>query len=118
MVVSLTLIGKNSLILIFSIIYSMFCHLHPHRKKALFSGIANLELTETDFEHASRTNPMLHTSKTKNPRRDVFAEALAEKGLSAACRKSRTVKQRVVGFAVKWCPVWVRKVVRKVLRGW
>ena len=79
MVVSLTLIGKNSLILIFSIIYSMFCHLHPHRKKALFSGIANLELTETDFEHASRTNPMLFRSKAKSPQRELFAEVFAEK---------------------------------------
>jgi hypothetical protein len=60
---------------------------------------------------------MLHTSKTKNPRRDVFTEALVENGLSAACRKSQMAKQRVVGFAVKWCPKWVKKVVREVLWG-
>lgn len=68
-------------------------------------------------KHASKANPMLHTSKTKNPRRDVFTEALVEKELSAACRKSWTAKQRVVGFAVKWCPKWVKKVGWEVLWG-
>lgn len=60
---------------------------------------------------------MLFHSKTKSPQRDVFAEVFAEKGLHAACRKSRTVKQRVLAVAGRWCPKWVKKVVRRVLRG-
>ena len=87
---------------------------HTEKGAALLEGVRDLKLTKTEFEHASKANPMLHTSKTKNPRRDVFTEALVENGLSAACRKSRTVKQRVAGFAVKWCPKWVKKAGRKV----
>ena len=90
---------------------------HTEKGAALIEGVRDLELTETELEHASKANPMLQTSKTKNPRRDVFTEALVENGLSAACRKSQMAKQRVVGFAVKWCPKWVKKVVREVLWG-
>ena len=89
--------------------------IHTEKGKALLEGVKDLELTETEFEHASKANPMLHTSKTKNPRRDVFAEAFAEKGLSAACRKSQTAKQRVLAVAGRRCPKWVKKVVRGVL---
>lgn len=74
-----------------------------------------MELTKTEFEHASRANPMLFRSKEKSPQRDVFAEVFAAKGLHAACRRSRTVKQRVLAVAGKWCPGWVKKVVRGVL---
>ena len=91
--------------------------IHTEKGKSLLEGVRDLGLTETEFEHASKANPMLHTSKTKNPRRDIFTEALAEKGLSAACRKSRAVKQRVFRLAMKWCPKWVKKVVREVLLG-
>ena len=73
------------------------------------------QLTETDFEHASRANPMLFRSKTKSPQWDVFAEMFAEKGLAAACRRSKTVKQRVLAVAGRWCPKWVKRVVRRVL---
>lgn len=88
---------------------------HTEKGKVLLAGVRDLELTETEFEHASKANPMLHTSKTKNPRRDVFAEAFAEKGLSAACRKSRPMKQRVAVFVVKWCPKWVKDMVNGIL---
>lgn len=52
-----------------------FRHLHPHRKG----------------------NPLLFRSKTKSPQREVFGEVFAEKGLAATCKRSRTVKQRVLG---------------------
>lgn len=56
---------------------------------------------------------MLFRSKAKSQQREVFAEVFADKGLAAACRRSRTVKQRVLAVAGKWCPV--KKVVRRVL---
>ena len=49
---------------------------------------------------------MLFRSKTKSPQREVFAEVFAATGLHAACRRSRTVKQRVLAVAGRWCPVW------------
>ena len=58
---------------------------------------------------------MLLSSKTKSPQRDVFAEVFAVNGLHAACRKSQTSKQQVLGVAVKWCPEWVKKAGRKIL---
>ena len=69
---------------------------------------------ETEFEDAAKGNPMLFRSKTKSPQRNVFSEVFAEKGVAAACRRSRTVKQRVLGVAARWCPVWVMEVGRKV----
>ena len=74
-----------------------------------------MELTETEFEHAAKGNPMLFRSKTKSPQREVFAKVFAEKGLAAACRRSRMVKQRVLTVAGRWCPGWVKKMVRGVL---
>ena len=52
--------------------------------------------------------------QTKHPRRDVFANVFAAKGLHAAGRISQTAKQQVLGVAVKWCPGWVKKAGRKV----
>ena len=43
----------------------------------------------------------------------MFAEVFAAKGLHAACLRSRTVKQRVLAVAGRWCPGWVKKVGRK-----
>ena len=91
---------------------------HTKKGAALLDGVRDLELTETEFEHAAKGNPLLFSSKTKSPQREVFAEVFAAKGLHAACKRSRTAKQRVAGFAVKWCPKWVKKMVREVLRGW
>ena len=88
---------------------------HTEKGKALLEGVRDLELIETDFEHASKANPMLHTSKTKNPRRDVFAEALVEMGLSAACNKSQSLRQRVLGLATRLCPLCLKNILRKVL---
>ena len=88
---------------------------HTEKGTALLDGVRDLKLTKAEFEHASRANPMLFRSKTKSPQRDVFAEVFAEKGLAAACRRSRTVKQRVLAVAGRWCPV--KKVVRRVLWG-
>ena len=90
---------------------------HTEKGAALLDSVRDLKLTKAEFEHASRANPMLFDSKAKSPRREVFAEVFAEKGLAAACRRSRTVKQRVLSVAGKWCPGWVMKVVRRVLRG-
>ena len=59
---------------------------------------------------------MLFRSKEKSPQREVFTEVFADKGLAAACRRSKTIKQRVLGGAGRWCPV--KKGVRMVLRGW
>ncbi|MBE6069907.1 MAG: hypothetical protein E7211_19765 [Clostridium lundense] len=70
---------------------------------------------ETELEDAEKGNPMLFRSKTKSPQREVFAKVFAEKGLAAACRRSRTVKQQALGVAGKWCPGWVKKVGRKRL---
>ena len=59
---------------------------------------------------------MFFRSKEKSPQRDVFAEVFADKGLAAACRRSWTVKQRVLAVAGRWCPVWVKKVGKEVLQ--
>ena len=64
---------------------------HTEKGAALLEGVRDLELTETEFEHAA-------------------------KGLAAACRRLRTVKQRVLGVAGKWCPKWVKKVGGRVLK--
>ena len=88
---------------------------HTGKGAALLEGVRDLELTETDFEHAAKGNPLLFSSKAKSPQRGVFSEVFAAKGLHAACRRSRTVKQQVLGVAGKWCPV--KKVVRRVLWG-
>lgn len=88
---------------------------HTEKGNALLDGVRDLELTETEFEHASKGNPMLSASKAKHPRRDVFAEVFSEKGLHAACKKSQTMKQRVLEVAVKWCPVWVKKIGKRIL---
>ena len=88
---------------------------HTEKGAALLEGVRDLKLTETEFEHASRANSMLFRSKEKSPQRDVFAEVFAAKGLHAACRRSQTVKQRVLAVAGRWCPV--KKVVRRVLWG-
>ena len=90
---------------------------HTEKGAALLEGVRDLKLTKTEFEHASRANPMLFRSKEKTPQRDVFAEVFAAKGLHAACRRLWTVKQRVLSVAAKWCPGWVKKVVRRVLWG-
>ena len=72
---------------------------------------------KTEFEHASRANPMLFRSKAKSPQRELFAEVFAEKkGLAVACRRSRTVKQRVLAVAGRWCPGWVKKMLKWVLK--
>ena len=89
---------------------------HTEKGAALLEGVRDLKLTKTDFEHASRANPMLFRSKEKSPQRDVFAEVFAAKGLAAACRRSQTMKQRVLAVAGRWCPVWVEKAVMLVLR--
>ena len=89
---------------------------HTEKGAALLEGVRDLELTETDFEHAAKGNPLLFSSKAKSPQREVFAEVFAEKGLAAACKRSRTVKQRVFGVAARWCPGWVKKMVRMVLQ--
>ena len=88
---------------------------HTEKGAGLLEGVRDLELTETEFEHASRANPMLFRSKEKSPQREVFVEVFAAKGLAAACRRSKTMKQRVLAVAARWCPVWVKKVVRRVL---
>ena len=88
---------------------------HTEKGVALLEGVRDLKPTETEFEHASWANPMLFCSKAKSPQREVFAEMFAEKGLAAACRRSKTVKQRVLAVAGRWCPV--KKVVRRVLWG-
>ena len=90
---------------------------HTEKGAGLLEGVRDLELTETEFEHASRANPMLFRSKEKSPQREVFAEVFAVKGLHAACRRSRTVKQRVLVVAGMWCPKWVKKMVRSGLWG-
>lgn len=77
---------------------------HTGKGAALLDGVRDLELTETEFEHATKGNPLLFSSKAKSPQREVFAEVFAAKGLAAACRRSRTVKQRVFGVAARWCP--------------
>ena len=89
---------------------------HTEKGAALLEGVRDLKLTKAEFEHASWANPMLFRSKEKSPQREVFAEAFADKGLAAACRRSQTVKQRVLAVAGRWCPVWVKKMVRKVLK--
>ena len=89
---------------------------HTEKGAALLEGVRDLKLTKAEFEHASRANPFLFHSKTKSPQREVFAEMFAEKGLAAACRRSKTVKQRVLAVAGRWCPGWVKKVVRTVLK--
>ena len=88
---------------------------HTEKGASLLEGVRDLKLTETEFEHAAKGNPLLFSSKTKSPQRDVFAEVFAAKGLHAACLRSRTVKQRVLSVAGKWCPKWVMKVGRVVL---
>ena len=88
---------------------------HTEKGAALLDGVRDLELTETEFEHAAKGNPLLFSSKTKSPQREVFAEVFAAKGLAAACKRSRTVKQRVLGVAARWCPVWVKEIGRKIL---
>ena len=88
---------------------------HTEKGAALLEGVRDLKLTKTDFEHASRANPMLFRSKEKSPQREVFAKVFAATGLHAACLRSRTVKQRVFGVAARWCPGWVKKAVRRVL---
>ena len=85
---------------------------HTEKGAALLEGVRDLKLTKTEFEHASRANPTLFRSKAKSPQREVFAEVFAEKGLAAACRRSKTMKQRVLAVAGRWCPVWVKKVGR------
>ena len=40
---------------------------HTEKGVALLEGVRDLELTETEFEHASRANPMLFRSKEKSP---------------------------------------------------
>lgn len=47
--------------------------------------------------------------RKKSPQRGVFSEVFAAKGLHAACLRSRTVKQRVLAVAGRWCPKWVKK---------
>ena len=89
---------------------------HTENGAALLEGVRDLKLTKTDFEHASRANPMLFRSKEKSPQREVFAEVFAAKGLHAACLRSRTVKQRVLSVAGKWCPGWVKKMLKWVLK--
>lgn len=59
---------------------------------------------------------MLFRSMEKSPQREVFAELFAAKGLHAACRRSRTVKQRVLVVAGRWCPGWVKKMLKWVLK--
>lgn len=59
---------------------------------------------------------MLFLSMEKSQQREVFAEVFAANGLAAACRRSKTMKQRVAGFAVKWCPGWVKRVGWRVLK--
>ncbi len=88
---------------------------HTEKGAALLEGVRDLKLTKTEFEHASRANPMLFRSKEKSPQRGVFAQVFAEKGLAAACRRSQTVKQRVLAVAGRWCPKWVKKAVRSGL---
>lgn len=87
---------------------------HTERGVALLEGLTDLELTETEFEHAAKGNPLLFNSKTKSPQREVFAEVFAEKGLHDACKRSQTVKQRVLAVVGWWCPGWVMEVGRKV----
>ena len=74
---------------------------HTEKGATFLEGVRDLKLTKTEFEHASRANPMLFRSKEKSPQREVFAEMFAEKGLAAACRRSKTMKQRVLGVAGK-----------------
>ena len=88
---------------------------HTEKGAALLEGVRDLKLTETEFEHALRANPMIFRSKEKSPKREVFAEVFTAKGLHVACRKSQTTKQRVLGVAVKWCPRWVMEIGRKIL---
>ena len=59
---------------------------------------------------------MLFRSKEKSPQREVFAEVFAAKGLAAACRRSKTMKQRVLAVAGRRCPGWVKKVGWRVLK--
>ena len=87
---------------------------HTEKGVTLLEGVRDLKLTKTDFEHASRANPMLFHSKEKSPQREVFVEVFAAKGLAAACRRSKTMKQRVLAVAGRWCPGWVKEVGRKV----
>ena len=89
---------------------------HTEKGATLLEGVRDLKLTKTEFEHAAKGNPLLFSSKTKSPQREVFAEVFAVKGLHAACRRSRTVKQQVLGVVAGWCPEWVKKVGRKVLK--
>ena len=88
---------------------------HTGKGGALLEGVTDLEFTKTEFEHAAKGNLLLFRSKTKSPQREVFAKVFAAKGLAAACRRLRTVKQRVFGVAARWCPVWVKKAGRKIL---
>ena len=52
---------------------------HTEKGAALLDGVRDLELTETEFEHAAKGNPLLFRSKTKSPQREVFSEVFAEK---------------------------------------
>ena len=88
---------------------------HTEKGAALLEGVCDVELMETEFKDAAKGNPMLFSSKTKSLQREVFAEVFAEKGLSAACRRSKTMKQRVLAVAGRWCPKWVKKAVRSGL---
>ena len=60
---------------------------HNDKGAGLLEGVRDLELTETEFEHASRANPMLFRSKEKSPQREVFAEVFADKGAFCCVQK-------------------------------
>ena len=59
---------------------------------------------------------MLFLSMEKSQQREVFVEVFAAKGLAAACRGSKTVKQRVLAVAGRRCPGWLKRVGWRVLK--